>query len=402
MFLFKKSRPEEGIVSSELVDRLIDEVLIDKAKELPEGYKEVLKSGSFVEKVEKLLDIYSTDVYCWRFFRENFFVIFAVSPQRRFLYFNKAFEDITGWNHSELFDIDSAAKVLWPEDPQSCSVCKLVVESMQKKQVVIGRATIMHKGGEKIPVAVNAMPIVKDGNVLYVYVILRDLRKEEAEKKRYLEENISVIRDILNKVANGDIAETIHIPEDNELKSLENPINAIIESLQTIVRGVKESAEVVDEISTKTAEGVKKIDNWNENIFQASQNELVKLAKQLGEATKNIENILNLISDIADQTNLLALNAAIEAARAGEAGRGFAVVADEIRNLAERSQRATGDIAEAIKAIEKSSNDMIKKIDYSSSESKQLIEAISSLKDNIDALNDHIKELLENISIFNI
>ncbi|CAG1020566.1 partial Biofilm dispersion protein BdlA, partial [Methylococcales bacterium] len=47
-----------------------------------------------------------------------------------------------------------------------------------------------------------------------------------------------------------------------------------------------------------------------------------------------------------------ALNAAIEAARAGEQGRGFAVVADEVRKLAERTSRATKEIADMIKKIQ--------------------------------------------------
>jgi len=133
--------------------------------------------------------------------------------------------------------------------------------------------------------------------------------------------------------------------------------------------------------------------NIKQNADNATQTEKIALkasvdAKEGGqavgqtvEAMKQIASKIGIIEEISRQTNLLALNAAIEAARAGEHGKGFAVVASEVRKLAERSQRAAGEITElsasSVQVAERA-GDLLAKILPDVQRTAELVQEISA------------------------
>ncbi len=95
------------------------------------------------------------------------------------------------------------------------------------------------------------------------------------------------------------------------------------------------------------------------NVYEQT-NERLRLSIEKAKSIEKIHQLTDAILAISAQTNMLALNASIEAARAGEAGRGFTVVAAEIRNLAEDSKNAIGQIQAVVNEVMESVDNLVK------------------------------------------
>jgi methyl-accepting chemotaxis protein len=124
----------------------------------------------------------------------------------------------------------------------------------------------------------------------------------------------------------------------------------ISRSVSTVSAGAEQMGSSIREIAQNANEAARVA--AEATGVAASTNETVA---KLAASSHEIGNVVKVINSIAEQTNLLALNATIEAARAGDAGKGFAVVAGEVKELAQETARATGDIARRVEAIQSDS-----------------------------------------------
>lgn len=250
---------------------------------------------------------------------------------------------------------------------------------------------------------------------------IQEVAKGASDQNAFVTSTMEVVSQVntaIEQISAGAQDQTNNISATAEMvNQMANSIQDVTLSAQTVAlsadktRDVAIKGEQAVELTVKGMEGIKN------KVFETAAK-----IKELGEHSLQIGEIIQVIDDIAEQTNLLALNAAIEAARAGEHGKGFAVVADEVRKLAERSGKATKEIANLITNIQKltvgavtameqgtgeverganlavDAGNALKDILITVEETYQQVQSISAAAEEISASSQEVVKAIDNVS----
>ena len=179
----------------------------------------------------------------------------------------------------------------------------------------------------------------------------------------------------------------------SNMNSVASSMEQASSNVNTIVSGVDEMSSNIETI-TQQSEQARDVSN---SAVSQAQNASQRM-NELKEAAQAIGKVTETITSISSQTNLLALNATIEAARAGEAGKGFAVVANEIKELAQQTADATGDIAQKIEDIQNSTDASVQEIQDVANVINQVQEFVSSSASAMEEQSTTTKDIASNIS----
>jgi methyl-accepting chemotaxis protein len=258
-----------------------------------------------------------------------------------------------GWVIGSGIYVDDVSSVAWGETRTLLLAGLVVIVLVGIAAYFIGRTIVR-------PIR-SATDLLASGDL--------STRLPEGAGHNELEKLATALNGTLDRSASvaASVGEAAH-QLDAAVSSLVETSDGITQSAERTAAQTAAAASSAQEVSTGIEHVAAGTQQMGASISEIAQNtaslariagEAVEIADSttmvvgaLGDSSAEIGNVVKVITAIAEQTNLLALNATIEAARAGDAGKGFAVVAGEVKELAQETSRATGDISTRVESIQ--------------------------------------------------
>lgn len=279
-------------------------------------------------------------------------------------------------------------------------------EKLGRGEFDAGQYQRVAKGGREVWLQSSYNPILDlNGRPFKIVKYATDITLEK-EKNLDYQERVKKISTVIEHVAEGDLRYQVELHGNDELNTLGQSLNKMIESLSIMANGTLEASNVMastleelqvavgsqssaaseqaaavnettttlEEIRVASSQTLAKTQHMGEIAertkregeqgqetvaealvgIESLRNQMENIAQTilaLSEQTQQIGEITSVVTNLAQQSKMLALNASIEAAKAGEAGKGFSVVAGEVKELAEQSQESTAQVQKILQDI---------------------------------------------------
>ncbi|KAA8605797.1 hypothetical protein AL036_17305 [Salipiger aestuarii] len=271
----------------------------------------------------------------------------------------------------------------------------------------------------------------------------RELEIEQQNERERQNQVVQRLSRSMSELASCNLTEMIDDAFPEAYEQLRRDFNAIIETLNDVVRSIvdnadeinaranvlgsasdelsqrtenqaatlEETAAAMDEITssvrtaaTSASDVARTVEAAREDAVASRQivSSAVEAMSEIKVSSDSVAEIIGVIDDIAFQTNLLALNAGVEAARAGEAGRGFAVVASEVRSLSQRSSEAAKEIARLISRSSAQVETGVDQVQKSGEALAKISERVTRIADAIQKIAASAQEQSVGINEINV